>query len=408
MKYQQFLSRRALRRTPSPIRAIFPLSQLPGMLSLAGGLPHPDTFPITGMTLKLSDGSDVSIAPNDLKAALQYCPSYGLGPLLDELTSLMAKRHSPIREGWKICVGTGSQDVLGKAFDMLLNEGDPILVEEACYPGVLSCLQVYDPKLVPVAGDDKGITAEALDQAMTEWKGKKPRVIYMCPTGQNPAGTTMTTERKEAVYRVCQKHDLMILEDDPYYFLYFGEESNRKSFFSMDVDGRVLRFDSFSKVLSAGMRIGWVTGPSELIDQIQLDMQTQALNVSGLSQVVAATVLRNFGDAGLDEHLQRVCSLYKGRRNSLMSSCEKHLGDLVSYNIPNAGMFLWMKLRTIADTEALVMEHAQKEKVLFVPGKAFSPNKSIPSPFVRASYSTIKESDMDEAMHRLRKLIDSN
>jgi len=406
MSYSRFFSQRSLRRQPSAIRAIFPLTQLPGMLSLAGGLPHPESFPLEKMSLTLKGGTQVDISSQDLKAALQYSSSYGLESLQAELRAWMCATHGiDTTQDWKVCVGSGSQDVLSKAFDMVLSEGTPLLCEPAVYSGSLAALQAIAPKLCPVAADGEGITAQGLRDSI-EKSGAK--VLYLTPTGQNPTGTTLSNQRKREIYEVCCEKDVLILEDDPYYFVYYGEEKQRKSFFSMDREKRVLRFDSFSKILSAGMRVGWVSGPPELVDRIQLDMQSQSLHASGLSQIVALAVLRNLGPEGMEKHIQKVVDLYRARRDAFVGCCDKELRGLAEYQTPQAGMFLWLKLlRGITDTNSLVLEKGREAKVLFVPGKAFNPLGGT-SPYVRASFSTIKVEDMPEAVSRLRRLIEGS
>jgi DNA-binding transcriptional MocR family regulator len=159
---------------------------------------------------------------------------------------------------------------------MVIDPGTPILVEDPSYTGALAFLKTQPCKLIGVATDAYGLIPEALDEVLSKWTdGKKPNVLYTIPCGGNPTGATATLERKQKVYAVCQKHDLLILEDDPYYYLQFT--SRVPSYFSMDQDARVLRFDSMSKVLSSGLRIGWVTGPAELVRRI--DLHTMVINL---------------------------------------------------------------------------------------------------------------------------------
>ncbi len=205
----------------------------------------------------------------------------------------------------------------------------------------------------------------------------------------------------------------MILEDDPYYYLNLVEKQNGEktdsdiSLLSMDTDGRVLRFDSLSKVLSSGLRIGWCTGPSALIQQIHLHQQANSLHTSGLSQGVTAALLTKWGIQGLDEHVVQVQALYRKQRDMFIECVEKHLKDYVTYSVPTAGMFVWFKLNGIEDSKKFIEEKARDKKVLLVPGQAFEANNK-PGPYVRASFSVETKENMELACMRLAELLKEN
>jgi DNA-binding transcriptional MocR family regulator len=180
---------------------------------------------------------------------------------------------------YALSIGVGSQDLLTKAFEMLIDPGSSLLVEDPTYTGALSFLNTQPVNLVGVATDALGIIPETLDEIMNNWEGEnKPKAIYIIPCGSNPTGASATMERKREVYDVCKKHNLLILEDDPYYYLQF-KSPRVASYLSIDVDGRVLRFDSMSKILSSGVRIGWVTGPAELVKRIDLHTMVKYMTV---------------------------------------------------------------------------------------------------------------------------------
>jgi len=195
----------------------------------------------------------------------------------------------------------------------------------------------------------------------------------------------------------------MILEDDPYYLLTFAGDRSR-SYFSFDVQGRVLRFDSFSKILAGGLRLGWATGPVPLIQKMELHQQAWALHTSGMSQVIAFRVLEQWGNEGFDAHVRKIQEFYKQRKVTLVSLLEKHLKGLAEWNDPVAGMFIWIKLVGFSDSQSLIKEKALEKKVLMVPGQSFMPNNEI-SRCVRASFSTATEAQMEEALKRLASLL---
>ena len=204
----------------------------------------------------------------------------------------------------------------------------------------------------------------------------------------------MTIDRKKEIIRIAKEHDFLILEDDPYYYLNLVEKKDKDektdsdvSLLSMDDEGRVLRFDSLSKVLSSGIRIGWCTGPSPLIQQIHLHQQASSLHTSGLSQGIVAALLKTWDKSGgFDKHVDEVQSLYRKQRDDFIECIEKHLKEYVTYTAPTAGMFVWMKLKGIEDSKKFIEEKAREKKVLLVPGQAFQPNNK-PGPYVRASFS---------------------
>ena len=389
------LSKRYNGRKPSVIRKIISENiGVPGMISLAGGLPNPAVFPITGITTQLRGGGELVIEQKKVQAALQYSASTGLPFFVEQLRELQERFHSPPTER-SIAVGTGSQSLLAQAFDMVLNEGDPLIIESPTYPGALAGLQAIRPTYYETACDGNGIIPEKLSEMLDNWDAskKKPRVLYTIPTGHNPSGSTIPTNRRVEIYKIAQKHDLLIIEDDPYYFLYLGEKGATdrtppKSFMSMDVDGRVLRFDSFSKVLSSGMRIGFMTAPPDFVKAIEFDIQGTALHTSNMGQVIASSLLQKWGNDGWDHHVNEVKDFYAQRRDVFIDCCEKELDGLATWTYPQGGMFVWFTLKGIDDTLDLIMNKAKEQKVLFVPGESFFTNGQ-PSSCVRASYSVV-------------------
>ncbi|KAJ9468918.1 hypothetical protein DIPPA_04517 [Diplonema papillatum] len=409
----RFISKRYTGRESSIIRKIISDNMgVPGMLTLAGGLPNPKVFPMKGMTFSLADGTSMEMQSNDVEAALQYGPSGGFTKLVTQLKHIQKRFHnSP--SPTNVLVGTGSQSLLARTFDMLLNPGDPLLLEAPSYPGALSALQPIKPRFVPIKADGEGLLPGDLRSRLDSWDvstdGPKPKVLYCIPTGQNPSGATMPYERKVEVYRIAQEHDLIIMEDDPYYFLYLGKAgaTSREapaSFQSMDVDSRVIRFDSLSKVLSSGLRTGFMSGHPDLLAPILKDIESTDLHTSQLSQLFVASLLERWGDAGWDKHVAMVKDFYAERRDRFIAACEKHLTGLADWTYPEAGMFVWFRFRNVPDTMDLIMKEAKAEKVLLVPGQPFFTDGK-PSNCVRASYSVASDEDMDEALRRLASLL---
>lgn len=286
--YQPYLSEISSRRQPSAIRKLMPLMAQAGMVSLGGGLPNPTLFPLQSLQFSVTnpDGSasDLTLSPEELQVALQYSPTPGLPKLLDQLKDLQKREHDDGE--YDLNVTVGSQDGLTKAFEMLLDpRHDELFVESPTYSGALAFLHPFGVKLTPVATDEYGLHPDALVEALEASKHvghiNKKRVLYTIPTAQNPSGSTLSNERRQKVYEIAQEHDIIIMEDDPYYFLHPNRE-HLKSFLSMDTDGRVLRFDSMSKLISSGMRIGFATGPPKLMERLNFHIQATNLHNSGM------------------------------------------------------------------------------------------------------------------------------
>jgi kynurenine/2-aminoadipate aminotransferase len=382
----------------------------PGMISLSGGHPNPETFPFASIDVTLRSGAQLALRGAKLDEALQYGSSYGMPDLVRELAALQQREHVGANSAgkfgtdWSLIVGTGSQDVIDRAFWTVLNEEDAVLVETPCYPGIIASLNGIGARKVEVPADHNGVRVDELDRVLANWSGpqRRPRVLYTVSIGQNPTGASLSVPRRHELLAVARKYDLLIFEDDPYYYLQFVEP-RLPSLWSLDADGRVLRFDSLSKVLSAGLRIGWCTGPHALVEQIQLSMQASALQASGVTQMLVAATLQEWGADGWRAHIDRVSHFYKARRDYFVGLCEQHLTGLATWAVPQGGMFLWFEVIGVDDSSTL-MAAAIEQNVLLVPGAAFLPNGG-KSGCLRATYSIATEENMEIAIKRLAKLL---
>lgn len=405
------------------------------MISLAGGMPNPKLFPVGGITFTMQDGTKLDLAPADVVAALQYSPTPGLPELVDRLTRMQVGEHKPPKPV-AVTVTPGSQDGLAKLFDALVSKDDTLLLEAPTYSGSLALVEPIGCRIAAVPTDDGGLQPEAMAAMLDGWnaatQGRKPRVLLTIPTGGNPTGASLSLERKRAIYDIARKHDLIIVEDSPYYYLSYAP-SREASLLSMDTDGRVVRTDSFSKILSAGIRVGFLTGPPAIIERVNLHNQASIMHCSGLSQAMVLALLRHWraGDApaagagasatgsgplgeAFEAHLAGVRRFYSAQCDAFMASADRHLranadgtGELLAeFGRPSAGMFIWMKLRGVEDTFDLVTKEAAAAKVLFVPGSAFFPGcGSAKTPYVRAAFSTASPAEMETALERLGGLL---
>ncbi|KAJ3318931.1 hypothetical protein HDV06_006920 [Boothiomyces sp. JEL0866] len=404
MDYTKFFSENSKLRKHSAIRAMQKYLSVPGMISLGGGLPNTQTFPFESISVKLKTGETIELKDKVLDKALQYGSTPGDSQLVDWLRQLQEQVHNPPYQSYDICVGNGSQDLITKAMEALINPGDTILIESPTYVGILAFLRPLGAKFLEIPVDNQGIQPDALEQALLNWPdvATRPKVLYTVPTAGNPTGLSTIYERKKKVYEIAQRYNIIILEDDPYYYLQFKTPLT-PSYFSLDCDGRVLRFDSVSKILSGGMRVGWVSGPPALVERIVLHGMATNLHPSGVSQLLVHTVLNKWGVNGFLEHTRAVAQFYEKRRDALLSSLNTHLKGKAEWTVPEAGMFVWIKL-PIDDSFDLINNKAREAKILLVPGVEFYPNKR-DTGYVRASYSYATEEEMDEACRRLADLL---
>ncbi|QRW03778.1 aminotransferase class I and II protein [Ceratobasidium sp. AG-Ba] len=414
--YEPYLSELAKSRRPNPIRGLYPLEDRPGMISMLAGKPNADTFPFTSFSFTAHDPTyprvasneppesissgptkevnapgqlHITIPPAQLAAALQYGPTSGLPDLISWVYTLQAAQHGRHKgEGWRVTIGTGSQDLLYKSFSAFVNPGDAVFIEAPAYAGVLPMLKSSRCELVEVPTDGKGIQSFKLRNILDTWpEGKpKPKVLYTTPYGSNPSGATATVERRKEVLELSRKHGFLILEDDPYFYLYFGERPRPPSYFHLEAQdggpvGMVLRYDSLSKILSSGLRIGFVSGPSYVLDKIDLHTAAANLQTSSFTQVLTYTLLAEWGLSKFDAHIDNISVFYKEKRDIFEAAMNQHLSGLAEWDIPQAGMFFWFKLNLpsgkegeAGDSEQLVREKAVENGILALPGTSFYPN----------------------------------
>ncbi|KAF9446159.1 PLP-dependent transferase [Macrolepiota fuliginosa MF-IS2] len=432
--YQPFFSQNARERKPSAIRSLFPLEQTPGIISLLAGKPNPTMFPITSLSFSarsptsssLTEEQSFTLSPEEMAIGLQYGATAGIPPLREWIYGLQEKNHGRKKgEGWSVFVGSGSQDLIYKAVQALVDDGDSVLIESPVYSGVLPMFQSLHCELIgklEIQTDADGISTSSLRSVLENWPSgkKRPKVLYTVPYGCNPTGMTATLERRKEVLKLARKYDLIILEDDPYFYLYYGTAPRVPSYFSLEKDllpevGRVLRFDSFSKVLSAGIRVGFASGPDGILTALEKHTATSNLQTSSLTQVIVNKLLQAWGHDGFKTHTERVAAFYEAKRDMFQKAMEKYLDGYAEWVKPEAGMFFWyvFKLKLPnnneadeGDSESVIRGRAFDKGVLALPGKVFLPNGNSTA-YVRASFSINPEEEVYEALRRLREALDS-
>lgn len=415
--YSYFIGAHSSRRRPALTRELTKkqYNAPKESISLAEGMPNEVTFPFEQINVVLKDGSQFTLQGPELHSALQYIPTQGYPPLVQSLKAFTNQVHQPPHfEQREVLVTNGSQDGISKSLEMIVEEGDDVLVQNPLYTGTEIILKPFKTNLIGIEQDQYGIIPKKLVEALENCKAKyteegggnrrMPKVLYLNPTGSNPTGVTMTLERRKEVYQICCKYNIIILEDGAYFFLHFLEEQP-VSFLSLDTEGRVIRFDSMSKVLSSGLRLGWLTGPKALVKNIELHVQSSFLHSSTLSQVLLQNVFQIWGVEGLLSQFESVRAYYRARRDFTLASMDRHLKGICEWTVPTGGMFVWIKVKGVSDVYDMLMTRGPKKNITFVPGHAFMADPTEACNYIRASFSKASLKQIDKAMKLLAELI---
>ena len=349
------LAQRAHKMNPSVIREILKVTEKPGIMSFAGGLPSPDTFPIDAMR----EASE-RVLKLDGRAALQYAASEGL-PQLREWVAHDLKKQGMNVSPDQVLITTGSQQGLDLIAKVLIDAGSKILVETPTYLGALQAFMPMEPEVVSVDSDDEGVDAKDLRA-----KASGARFIYLLPNFQNPTGRTMSEARRATVARVAQDTGLPVIEDNPYGDLWFDQAPAAS--LSSRLPEQSLYLGSFSKILAPGLRLGYVVAPKALYPKLLQAKQAADLHTPSFNQRVVAEVLK---DGFIDRHVPTIRALYKRQCEAMLQALEREMAGLdVKWNRPAGGMFLWAQLPKGMDAVKL-LPHAVDKNVAFVPGSAF-------------------------------------
>ncbi|PUE12256.1 PLP-dependent aminotransferase family protein [Limnohabitans sp. T6-20] len=353
------LAQRAEKMNPSVIREILKVTEKPGIISFAGGLPSPQTFPIDAMR----EASE-RVLRDDGKAALQYAASEGYAPLREWVAQDLLKQGMKVSPD-QVLITTGSQQGLDLVAKILIDAGSRILVETPTYLGALQAFTPMEPVAVAVNSDDHGVDPDDL-RAKVGTGADKARFVYLLPNFQNPTGRTMTEERRAAVAQVAIETGLPIIEDNPYGDLWF-DAPPAPSLSSRHPEGSVY-LGSFSKILAPGLRLGYLVAPKALYPKLLQAKQAADLHTPSFNQRVVAEVLK---DGFIERHVPTIRALYKQQCEAMLAAMDREMAGLgLSWNRPVGGMFLWVQLPQGLKAVPL-LEKAVAKGVAFVPGFAF-------------------------------------
>ncbi len=377
---------------PSAIREIFKSLSDPNVISVAAGNPSQLSFPVD----KMKSVAD-EIFANQPSVAFQYGITEGYPRLREQIKARLKERFNTGTEDDDVIITTGGQQGIDLCAKVLCNEGDTVICENPSFIGALNAFRSYNTNLVGVDLEDDGINIEALETALKA--NPNTKIIYVIPTFQNPAGITTSLTKRKAILELAKKYNVLILEDNPYGELRFAGE-DVPTIKSLDTEGRVLYCSSFSKILSAGMRIGFVCGPKALLQKIVVVKQVNDVHTNQFFQMVASGFIDKFG---LDDHIDFIKKLYRDKCNLMLSQLDEYVGDKAKYTRPEGGLFIWLTVDGGNGDD--LAKRAIENKVAVVTGSSFNPIQGGFSPSIRLNYSTPSDEQIVEGVKRLASIL---
>jgi len=390
MDFENLLAHRTKKMGANVIREILKVVSQPGMISLAGGIPAPESFPIEIIS-ELTSKVFEKYSSN----ALQYDLTEGFIPLREALVNYLQKKNiyaSPE----EILITSGSQGVLDALGKVLISEGDRIAVEAPTYLGAIQAFSPYEPEYTRMDTDDDGLIPESLEQIL---KSHAIKFIYLAPTFQNPTGRTIPLKRREKIADIIKKHDALLIEDDPYSALrYRGKDIPPIKIFA---PGNVVYVSTLSKVFAPGLRIGFCVAPDLIRKWLVLVKQGVDLHTSTFNQALAAEYLAG---GYLEQHLPKIINIYRPKQEAMLHALEKYFPDGFKWSKPEGGMFLWAEGPKGLDMEEIYWKSVKK-KAAFVPGKFFFTLKGEGLETMRLNYTMTDEETIDKAINTISEVI---
>lgn len=386
---------------PSPIRELFRITQQPGMISFAGGMPDPDTFPVEGFA------ACADVLSRDGRTVLQYGASEGYPPLRAAILDMMAERLGERPEAAELLVTSGSQQAVDLMARALLDLGDVVVVEAPTYPGTLHCLRNAGARFALVPADGDGMRVELLPEVVARAEretGRRPKLIYTVPDFSNPSGACLSLERRRRLVELARELRIPIFEDDPYGRLRYAGEPLPSLKALVGRGPEVIYASSFSKVLAPGVRVAWTVAAPELIRAMVMMRQGEDLCTSTVTQALVAEYCTR---GLLESHLGVIVAAYERKSRAMQAALERHLPPgSARWHRPDGGFFYWLELASGSSRE--LFERAVAEGVAFVAGRAFYPGAAEQvgevmsgDRFLRLCFTFADEAAIDEGCRRL-------
>jgi 2-aminoadipate transaminase len=384
----------------SAIRELFKLLGKPGIISFAGGFPDSAMFDVEG--IRAASNQALTEEPG---AALQYGATEGYQPLREQIASFMQTKGTADLAPDQLIVTTGSQQALDLIGKTMISPGDKVIVEGPTFLATIQCFRLYGAQLISAPVDGNGVNTDTLEQLIAE---HKPKLVYLIPTFGNPSGAMLTLERRKRVLELAVKYQTLVVEDDPYGDLYFGEAPPPSMLaLSSQVPGSralLAHCGSLSKVLSPGLRVGWMVAPPELLAKATMCKQFSDAHTSTFAQATAAQYLKAGRMPGTLAHVRKV---YAERALAMGNALRKDLGDAVDFVQPQGGLFVWARLtgaRGQASDGVAFAKRAIDKGVAFVPGVPFYAANADTSTF-RLSFATADVARIEEGVGRLKQAL---
>lgn len=396
--YEHRFSRNGKRLRASEIRELLKLTQRPEIISFAGGLPNPEAFPVDGLRRCMQHVMDVHA-----RDALQYSATEGHNKLRDAIARGMGTRHNAPQRISNILITHGSQQGLNLLAHTLLDPDDVVVTGAPTYLGALQAFEAFGAQFESVPLDREGIRVDMLADKLDSLAehGRLPKLVYLVPTFQNPSGTTLPMDRRRQIYELVCKHDLLLVEDDPYGFLRY-EGENVPLIKTLDSEERVIYLGSFSKILAPGFRLAWMAAPEPIVNKCVLAKQSQDLCSNTFGQYCTFEAMYN---NILFPHIDEIIRLYKGKRDTMLAAMEEFFPENVRWNRPEGGLFVWVVLPPFLDARDM-FARAIASDVAYVVGQAFHPNGGGQNT-MRLNFSHASDDMIREGVRRLASVIET-
>lgn len=372
----------------SEIRELLKVTQQPGVISFAGGLPAPESFPVEEMKAVAQ-----RLLDRNGREAMQYSTTEGHPPLRRKIAERMTTRLGAPVKADEILITTASQQGLDLTGKLFLDEDDAVICESPTYIGAISAFRAYQPRFVEVPTDDDGMIIPELERILD--REPRAKLIYVVPDFQNPTGRTWSLARRRELMRIASRRALPVIEDSPYGEIRFTGE-RIPPLKALDADGLVIFLSTFSKIFAPGLRIGWIAAARPLIEKFVLLKQGADLHTSTISQMELALYLAHFD---IDANIKRSCEIYRRRRDAMIEAIEREFPPVVQFTRPQGGLFLWVVLPEQLNARDLLARCLERQ-VAFVPGGSFFPNGGRENT-LRLNFSNMPEDRIAEGIRRM-------
>jgi 2-aminoadipate transaminase len=391
-RYAELFAERTTVMRSSAMRDLMAITARPEVISLAGGLPDTSTFPASTFAAQMT-----RIAQESAAEALQYGPTEGFAETVDCIVQVMGA-EGMLPDPDDVIVTTGGQQAIDLVCKTLLDPGDVVVCEAPTYPGAVPVFCSYQAEVVQIECDADGMRIEELEAVLArlDGEGRRPKFVYSVPSFQNPAGVTLSLERRQRLVELARQRELLVVEDSPYGLLRFGGEP-LPPLYQLDGGDFVIYVGTFSKILSPGIRLGWAVAPPPVMEKIVLGKQAADLCTSTLTQYF---VREYFAEGRWREYVESLVEIYRGRRDVMVESLREHFPAQASWTEPEGGLFIWATLPDYIDTGDLLAK-ALREDVAFVPGQAAYAEEGRGRNSMRLNFSGVGSDEIREGIRRI-------